>query len=449
MSPRSGHFRICLLHPSFLRGPTVHRMIRTIHRAKFVLAESDILLQDAAVHVCDPGRISRIEPSHARPSGPEVRLIDWGSAMIMPGLVNSHTHLELSLLAGRIGKGTPFVEWLSKVVAARSGWAPEQYIESVRTGAEMALRSGTTLVADISASGLSRQALQSAQIGKAVFEEAVALAPDRAPEALAAIERRLQGAEADPLTTVGVSPHAPYSVSPKLYRDLATLARRRQILMTTHAAETPEELEFLESGTGPFRDFLSSLGALPDGWAPPKLDPIPYLEVLGVLEQSPLLAHCNYLDSHSVAIIQRTRSSIAYCPRSHAYFGHEDHPVRRCLDAGINVALGTDSLASCDSLSMLDEIRFLYRTRKDLKCEEIFRMATLNGATALNMGRVLGRLRRGYWADMAILKLPDEVGGRNSLAQILEGAGDCIATIVRGEIVWQSDEHTGSRQTAA
>ncbi len=424
-------------------------MIRTIHRAHFVLAEADFLLQDAAVHVCDPGRISRIEPWHTRPSGQEVRVIDWGKAIIMPGLVNSHTHLELTLLAERIRQTGSFVDWLYQVVQERRKWTPEQYAESVRAGAAMALRSGTTLLADISSSGFSRQALVPERIRKAVFEEAVALAPERAAETVADVERRLQEPEPDPLTTLGVSPHAPYSVSPRLYRELSALARRREIPLATHAAETREELEFLESGTGPFAGFLGALGAMPAGWAPPKLDPIPFLEVLGVLEQAPLLVHCNYLDAHAMAIIQRTHSSIAFCPRSHAYFGHENHPVRQCLDLGINVALGTDSLASNASLSMLDEMRFLSRTRRDLKCEEIFRMATLNGATALNLGRVLGRIRRGYWADLTVLKLPDEAGGRNLLTQILEGAGECIATIVKGEIVWQRDEHVSSSVTAA
>ena len=424
-------------------------MIRTIHRAQFVLAEADFLLQDAAVHVCDPGRISRIEPWHGKPSGQDVRVIDWGKAIIMPGLVNSHTHLELTRLAGRIRQTTSFVDWLSQIVRERREWTPEQYAESVRAGAAMALRSGSTLVADISSSGLSRQALVPERIRKAVFEEAVALAPERADESVADVERRLQEAEPDPLTTLGVSPHAPYSVSPRLYRELAALARRRGIQLTTHVAETREELEFLESGTGAFVHFLGSLGAMPAGWAPPKLDPIPYLEVLGVLQQSPILVHCNYLDAHAMAVIQRTHSSVAFCPRSHAYFGHENHPVRQCLDLGVNVALGTDSLASNTSLSMLDEMRFLSRARKDLKCEEIFRMATLNGATALNLGRVLGRVRRGYWADLTVLRLPEEAGGRNLLAQILEGAGECVATIVKGEIVWQRDEHFSSSVTAA
>jgi cytosine/adenosine deaminase-related metal-dependent hydrolase len=105
---------------------------------------------------------------------------------------------------------------------------------------------------------------------------------------------------------------------------------------------------------------------------------------------------------------------------------------------GINVALGTDSLASNESLSVLDEMRFLFRNRKDLKCDEIIRMATLNGAVALDFGNLLGRLRRGYWADMTVLRLPEGLADRNIEAQLLEGAGECLATIVQGRIAWTS-----------
>jgi cytosine/adenosine deaminase-related metal-dependent hydrolase len=116
---------------------------------------------------------------------------------------------------------------------------------------------------------------------------------------------------------------------------------------------------------------------------------------------------------------------------------HKPHPVRQLLDLGINVALGTDSLASNSTLSILDEMRFLSKHRKDIDCDEILRMATLNGATALNLGRALGRLRRGYYADMTILRLPEEVEEKNLPGQILEGAGEVIGTIVRGTIVWK------------
>ncbi len=409
-----------------------------------MLAEADILLQDASVHVSDQGRISRIEPSQSGSPGRQTRILDWGSAVLMPGFVNSHTHLELSRLGGMAVRPSSFVNWLGWVFAQRRDWTPEQYRESALAGAVLCLKSGTTLIGDTSTSGESTRALQALGIRGVVFEESLALEPHRAAEAVAEVGRRLEQAVPDALLSTGVSPHAPYSVSPKLYRDLAAMARHRTIPLATHVAESREELEFLESGTGHIRDFLAGFGALPDGWLPPKLDPIPYLEVLGILDRAPLLIQCSYLDVNSMITIQKKRCSVVYCPRSHAFFGHEKHPVRQLLDIGVNVALGTDSLASNDSLSILDELRFLYRERKDLRCGEIFRMATLNGAAALGFGGISGRLRRGYWADMAVLQLPEDVGDRNLLAQILEGAGECSATIVRGEIVWQRDRSSES-----
>src|SRR5207247_10756679 len=147
--------------------------------------------------------------------------------------------------------------------------------------------------------------------------------------------------------------------------------------------ETQEELEFLDAGSEEFREFLTTLGVLPDAYQPPRMKPIPYLENLGILESPVLLIHCNYLDPESMAIILRSRSSVVYCPRSHAFFGHAEHPVRKLLDLGINVALATDSLASYDSLSLLDQMRILDRVRKDLKRCEIVLMGSLTGYGAL------------------------------------------------------------------
>ena len=412
-------------------------MIQTIYRADYVLAEADLLLQDAAVHVCDPGRICRVEPWNKVSSGPDVEVVDWGSAVLVPGLVNAHTHLELTRLHNKLTSLHSFTQWLSEVIRRRRDWTDEDYAESVRKGAQMALASGTTLVGDISASGISGTALSGQRLRRVLFEETLGLAPAAAGPALASLEARLGRLGYDPLLTRAVSPHSPYSVSPDLFRAAAALSRRDSLPLAIHLAETRGEIELLLSGTGEFREFLSQLGVLPEGWSPPGLGPVQYLASLGLLPQSPLLIHCNYLDADSIARILQCRCSVVYCPRSHAFFGHDSHPVRELLDAGINVALGTDSLASNDSLSMLEEIRFLYRSRKDLKSEEILRMATLNGAAALDFGGTLGRLRRGFWADMTVLKLPENVGPKYMVTQILEGAGECTATIVGGEVAWK------------
>lgn len=412
-------------------------MIRTIHRAKYVLAECDLLLQNAAVQVSDPGRISRVEPWQSPPAGGNVAVLDWGCAVILPGLVNAHTHLELTRLHQQLTEFSSFTDWLSQIVQQRRPWTAEDYAESVRQGVEQSLAAGTTLVGDISSSGASADVLRSSRLRKVVFQEVLGLLPEKAAEGAAGLGARLESASPDSLLTYGVSPHAPYSASPELYRFTAQAACQRRIPLATHLAETREEKEFLGSGSGEFKDFLSRLGALPPDWKPPGLLPVPYLNSLGTLRSSPLLIHCNYLDKESMATILHSHSSVAYCPRSHAFFGHEEHPVRELLNIGVNVALGTDSLASNSSLSILDEMRFLFRTRKDLRCQEIIRMATLNGASALHFGGVLGRLRRGYWADMTILQLPESTSAKYLTSQILEGAGECIGTIVQGEVAWR------------
>jgi len=411
-------------------------MIRTVHTAKYVLAEPGILLRNAAVHVSDPGRITRIEPWHGPPPNLETRVIHWDSAIILPGLVNAHTHLELTNVRKPEQKPASFTAWLSMLLEEKQGWTRETYLDATRRGTRLALASGTTLLGDISTGGASWEVLKQERLRKVVFEEITAFQPERASERESVLEQRLAQVASDSLLTSGVSPHAPYSVSPELFRKVADLARRRNLRMAIHVAETMPELEFLRAGRGEFRDLLISLGMLPAAWQAPACPPVLFLEGLGVLEKPGIMIHCNYLDPESMACILNSGWSVVFCPRSHAYFGHTRHPVRELLDMGINVALGTDSLASNESLSILEEMRFLYRDRKDLKCDEIIRMATLNGAVALDFGGVLGRLRRGYWADMTVLRLPEDVGDRHVESQVLEGAGECLATIVQGEIIW-------------
>jgi cytosine/adenosine deaminase-related metal-dependent hydrolase len=287
-------------------------MIRTVHTAKFVLAEAGMLLRNAAVHVSDPGRISRLEPWQGPPARLETRVIDWGPAIILPGLVNTHSHLELTRLHGSVNPGHSFTGWLSALMTEMQSRTKEDYLESAARGAHLSLSSGTTLVGDISASGLSWEALKPEKLRKVVFEEVTGFLPGKAGEALSNLKARLERVAPDCYLSSGASPHAPYSVSPELFRAVADLARQRGERLAIHAAETKQELEFLASGSGEFKDFLSALGVLPAGWLPPQMAPIPYLDQLGLLDRPALLVHCNYLDEDSKTRILSRNCSVPW-----------------------------------------------------------------------------------------------------------------------------------------
>jgi aminodeoxyfutalosine deaminase len=412
-------------------------MTPTLHRARYVLKHPNLLLENAAVSISEDGHILQVDSWNRLHSISAAEVVDWGMAILIPGLINAHAHLELTDLHNRLNGFTSFTDWILRLIGGRQAWTSENYKASARKGAQLSLSSGTTLAGDITSSGVGWNACSDNDLRRVVFEEVLSLSPDRAEPVLAHLIDLFNCAEVRPRQKHGLSPHAPYSVGAELYCRTAELARSQRRLLATHVAETEGEIQFLLAGTGEFRDFLTKIGALPDNWKPPKTSPIAYLDSLNVLCPSCLLIHCNYLDNESILRIAKTHSSVVYCPRSHSFFGHENHPIRKLLDSGINVALGTDSLASNDSLSILDEMRHLFANRKDIRPQEIFQLATANGALALGFGGILGCLEPGYLADMTALSLPQQLHSKYQLHQILEGAGECLATIVEGGISWQ------------
>jgi cytosine/adenosine deaminase-related metal-dependent hydrolase len=269
---------------------------------------------------------------------------------------NAHAHLELSFLRGAIPSGIGFVEWLQRLVALKRAADPE----AVRGGIRQAFRemadAHTAALLDIDSMGAVPPMLDEAPFPVLSITEMIAFHPAQATET---VQRALDRQAAHPLAprhAWGLSPHAPYTTTaPLLLSAHAEAACRRQWLCI-HTAETPEETQMMERGSGPLRDFLSDVGALPPDWEPPRLRPIPYLATQGILGPNTLLIHCNDIDERDLAILAQTKCHVVVCPGTHVYFGRGAFPLERLLAAGIPTHLGTDSFASNESLDMAREV---------------------------------------------------------------------------------------------
>jgi aminodeoxyfutalosine deaminase len=335
------------------------------------------------------------------PHGTRVADLDLGNAAILPGLVNAHTHLDLSGLRGKCPPSPDFTGWLRQVIAHRRTVTPEQTQADIRTGIEECLRYGTTLVGDIASGGASWDALAEAPLRAVVFHEVLGLTDERAQAAATVARQWLQTHDPTPNCRPALSPHAPYSVRASLLEESVRLARQHRIRLAIHLAESSAELELLSQRRGPFVAFLKDLGVWdPAGlieWKPSRVDTRWCLLVPVVF------VHVNYA-GHSLF---SRNAAVVHCPRTHAAFGHPPYPLNDFLRQDIPIALGTDGLSSNPDLDMLAEMRFLHHRRPDIPPGLILRMATLAGAEALGWTDVTGSLTPGKSADLVVLPLPD------------------------------------------
>ena len=399
-----------------------------ILRAKYVMPDSCTIIENGAVaiqgsKIIDIGAYRTVRNSGASPTH------DLGEAVLMPGLVNAHTHLDLTNSADSIKRTPKFTDWIFQIVGKRN---PSTIEPSVREGVQQSLAGGATTVGDIDGTGESVQILRETPIRKVAFFEVLGFSGERAAMGLSRLTTYLGAPLApDSLLTAALSPHAPYSTSADIYRQCIEAG----LSVCTHIAETKEELEFLCSGTGAFLDYLEAFGISTAEWVPPQRTPMEYMATLGVLQKDSLLVHCNYLTDTDISLIVDSGASVVFCPRSHHYFYHTGHPVLQLIESGINVAIGTDSLASNWSLSLLDELKFLACTQSCIRPETLIDMVTFNGAKGLDLAQV-GRLEKDWQADVIAVQIPND--GRPAIEQILDSSSENLLTVVGGKICYVS-----------
>jgi len=370
--------------------------------ARYVAPVDQPLIEDGAVLV----RGGRVVGVGTRKEFSADSRIDYGDAVICPGLVNAHTHLELTSLAGCVRPDGDFVSWLGRLVAeltTRKGC--DEIARAVSEGVAESIHAGVTMLGDITrVPAITRGILSRSNLRTVSFGEVIAIGTQRS-KLLERVSSALPDDWSDARVTAAVSPHAPYTVEPE---GLAFCAARAQALaapVCIHLAESEAEVAFTESGGGPLADHLKALGVWDDSIAPAGCRPVELARRCGILTNRTICAHANYVTDAEIDTLAACGASVAYCPRTHAAFGHEPHRFREMLRAGVNVDVGTDSLASNPSLSVLEELRFLHRAHPDVSPNTLLAMGTINGAAALGHAGSGGVIRPGMPADMIVVPI--------------------------------------------
>jgi cytosine/adenosine deaminase-related metal-dependent hydrolase len=348
---------------------------------------------------------------------------DLGNVALLPGLVNAHTHLEFSLLDKPLGEpGMPFPQWIGRVVEYRRTQAKALMVETDgfqrfrRRAAERGLaelQAGATVaVGEIATPGWPRECFPVAGLYTTIFLELLGLDPAQQDQMLAmarsfVTDLQDQGRALRP----GVSPHAPYTVSPDLVRQACELSAQERFPVAMHLAESLAEIELLASHSGPLVEQLQSMKAWHPGAIPRGIAPHNYLELLATAHRA-LVIHGNFLNDADWQFLSRHRDrmSVVYCPRTNSYFRHGRYPLAEMLAAGMRVAIGTDSLATSPDLSLLEELRHLVREHTAVSPEEALNLGTLAGAKALGLDDRLGSITPGKYATLAVAQLanPDD-----------------------------------------
>ncbi len=346
------------------------------------------------------GRVHSLQPAvdHGR-------TVDLGAVAILPGLVNAHTHLELSALRGQVPPTQTMPDWVRDLMARRRAPAPEESIATPETAMAEAVAAGTALVGDVSNSLETVDALRASRLAARVFYELIGFAPGNAGRVRSA-QRRLDELVLSPALRVSLAAHAPYSVSPSLLSAIgAGVAPGTPCAV--HLAESAAEVEFLANGTGPWRELLEELGAWDAEWTAPACDPVDYLERVGLLVPGLLVAHGVHLTESALVKLGRAGATLVTCPRSNTWTGAGTPPVERFFRSGVPVAVGTDSLASCPDLNLFAELAELRRLAPSVSARTLLDSATRRGARALGFGDAFGTVEPGKSGRLLAVSIPE------------------------------------------
>jgi cytosine/adenosine deaminase-related metal-dependent hydrolase len=328
---------------------------------------------------------------------------DLGNVAILPGLVNAHTHLELSWMRGQVPPGGSMPAWAAKLMALRrsvSHEPPEPIVDAIRE----ARRSGTCLVGDVTNTFATYEPLLDSELSAALFRELLGFSAADPEAVVRAAEEQIAALTPVAWLRPSLVPHAPYSVSPALLRAIAASGAGKPL--SIHLGESAPEVEFLRDGTGEWRALLESLGVWNPAWTPPRGGPVEYLDRLGMVDEHLIAVHGVQFTDEELARLAAAGATVVACPRSNRWTGAGDPPIDRFYASGVRVAIGTDSLASVSDLNLFGELAAVRWLAPEVPATSLLRSATLAGAEALGFAAELGSIEPGKRAQLIAVQVP-------------------------------------------
>ncbi len=414
-----------------------------IHTAQYLFGSNTLL--EAGALLEDQGRILEIgSVALVKRSAPDATVIDHGDAALLPAFVNAHTHLELSHYpewASDAGVGSEpcsFVDWILRLIVVKRSNPAAAMDAAIKTGIRMCLESGTAAVGDILSWYDGRSAFTDTPLLGCIFLESLGQDVTLTQQQFKKLSRVLKEQGVGNFK-FGLSPHSPYTIRPQYMTQLFEHARNKQLSSAIHIAESPAEVDFLDSADGELAEhFYNAINWHQHRPKARHLRPIEYLAERGGLFKDQLLVHGVQLEGSEIDLIAEAGAKLVLCPRSNARLQVGIAPVAKLKKAGIKLALGTDSLASNSSLSLWDELAFAAKTYEDtFSAQELFALATTGGATALGLQHELGELKPGLRASFQVVPLKEQIEPKNLLETLInEGEGRQPETLVLdGQVV--------------
>jgi 5-methylthioadenosine/S-adenosylhomocysteine deaminase len=424
-------------------------------RAAWTLPISSPPIENGEI-VVEEGRIVEVRPIPVHGAA-VMDARDFGEAILMPGLVNVHTHLDYTVLRGLI-EDREFFSWIRELVSCTQLLEEEDYIASASLGAAEAVAAGVTTIGDCTPSGAAMIAAKRAGLRGIVYQEVFGIDEQQSiGQIMADLDYRVQALTwqaAGSNLKVGVSPHAPYTVRPELFQAVAAYALNKRLPICIHAAESLAESQLIREGVGPFAQMFHHRGIQ---WQAPGRSPIAYLHALGMLSERTLLVHGVQLCASDRELIEKTGTAWAHCPKSNAKLGNGVASLgllQQCYSQSVaRIGLGSDSVASNNGMDLFEEMRFAILMQRGRRrsieaptASEIVEMATLGGARALGLEGKIGSLEAGKEADIIAVRTDSPrmmpcYDPYNALVYAAS-ATDVVMTMVSGEILYQEGVYT-------